>query len=66
MPVVSICSLFMAHLGWILVKLSGRFYRHSQVELLFSSLKGGYDGAAEDIKDWFPKQTELLGPYDFA
>eukprot|EP00913_Durusdinium_trenchii_P009425 g8858.t1 len=31
-----------------------------KVELLFSSLKGGYDGAAEDIKDWFPKQTELL------
>jgi len=31
-----------------------------EVDLLCASLLGGYDGAAEDIKGWFPAQTELL------
>eukprot|EP00435_Cladocopium_sp_Y103_P011733 s2273_g3.t1 len=31
-----------------------------KVELLFSSLKGGYEGSKEDIDGWFPKQIMLL------
>merc|ERR1719414_1193968 len=31
-----------------------------KVDLLCSSLMGGYDGAPEDIKDFFPAQTQLL------
>ena len=31
------------------------------MDLLFASLKGGYDGSPEDLKGWFPKQTECLG-----
>jgi len=31
-----------------------------KVELLFSSLKGGYEGSKEDTEGWFPAQTMLL------
>jgi hypothetical protein len=31
------------------------------VELLFSSLKGGYEGSKEDTEGWFPAQTMPLG-----
>jgi len=31
-----------------------------KVDLLCSSLMGGYDGSAEDISGWFPAQTQLL------
>merc|ERR1712187_71324 len=31
-----------------------------KVDLLCSSLVGGYDGAAEDLEGWFPAQTQLL------
>ena len=42
-------------------RLLGLFHSVSQVELLFSSLKGGYEGSKEDIEGWFPKQTMPLG-----
>ena len=46
--------------SWFL-QIAGLFHYVSQVELLFSSLKGGYEGSKEDIEGWFPKQIMPLG-----
>ena len=57
------CSTTMNNVLRLLFQDSPTFgsCRNAQVDLLVSSLRGGYEGSKEDLEGWFPKQIMHFG-----